>query len=452
MRILLVSSNVTREPYPVYPLGMAVVASALAEDGHRVEQFDFLASGEDEARLREAIAAFAPDVVGLSIRNLDNCDSLTAVSYPAIAGRLAGIVRECTAAPLVVGGPAFSIMPGLLLELTGADHGVVGEGERVFRALVRDLAEGKPAPRLLRDDRLLDGDAMASPDFSKPLVDFYVGASGMVNLQTKRGCPHGCVYCSYPALEGSRWRCRDPRSVVDDIDRARADHGIDHFFFTDSVFNDEGGHFLLVAEEILRRALPVRWSCYMRPQGIRRADLALLKRAGLYAAELGTDAASDAALRGLGKGFAFAEALEANRAFVDARIPCAHFVMFGGPGETPDTVAEGLANLELLEHTVVFAYAGISILPGTALFERAVREGVIAGEASLARPVYYIAPGLDPDLLNETIAAAFRGRRDRVFPPSEGQRKLEVMHRFGYRGLLWDTLIQFPKEPAQAGE
>jgi lipid biosynthesis B12-binding/radical SAM protein len=445
-RVLLVSCNVTREPYPVYPLGMALLASALSAAGHEVCQFDFLASEEDESALRERLSGFSPDYVGLSIRNLDNCDSLDSVSYPAIAGRLAAVVRSAGAPPLIVGGPAFSIMPELLLELTGADHGVVGEGEQVICSLIADLESGKGAPRLLSGGRLLAGADMASPRYSQELVDYYVSRSGMVNLQTKRGCPHGCVYCSYPSLEGKRWRCRDPRAVADDIERLRTDHGVDHLFFTDSVFNDEEGHFLRVAEEIIRRSLDVRFSCYMRPQGIRRADLALLKRAGLYAAELGTDASCDATLLGLGKGFTFGEALEANRAFVAERIPCAHFVMFGGPGETPATVAEGLANLERLEHTVVFAYAGISILPGTALFNRAVREGVVAGAESLRQPVYYVSPGVDRDAMNGMIAESFRGRRDRIFPPSEGQRKLEILHRFGYRGLLWDTLIRFPQE------
>ncbi|HEY5995678.1 MAG TPA: lipid biosynthesis B12-binding/radical SAM protein [Candidatus Deferrimicrobiaceae bacterium] len=445
-RVLLVSCNVTREPYPVYPLGMAVVASALSAAGHEVCQFDFLASDEDEAALRERLDGFSPDYVGLSIRNLDNCDSLDSVSYPAIAGRIAAVVRSACAAPLIVGGPAFSIMPGLLLDLTGADHGVIGEGERIVCGLIDDLENGKSAPRLLKDERLLAGADMPPPLYSQELVDWYVAQSGMVNLQTKRGCPHGCVYCSYPSLEGNGWRCRDPREVADDIERLRTDHGVGHLFFTDSVFNDEAGRFLLVAEEIIRRSLAVRFSCYMRPQGIRRADLALLKRAGLYAAELGTDAACDATLLGLGKGFTFGEALEANRAFAAERIPCAHFVMFGGPGETPGTVAEGLANLDRLEHTVVFAYAGISILPGTALFARAVREGIVSGSEPLRRPVYYISPEVDPDAMSGMISDSFRGRRDRVFPPSEGQRKLEILHRFGYRGLLWDTLIRFPKE------
>jgi radical SAM superfamily enzyme len=163
--------------------------------------------------------------------------------------------------------------------------------------------------------------------------------------------------------------------------------------------------------------------------------------------ELGTDAACDATLRSLGKGFAFADVLEVNRACVAERLPCAHFVMFGGPGETADTVREGLANLDRLEHTVVFGYSGIRILPGTALHRLAVAEGILAPETSLLEPVYYQSPHVDADSMNRRIAASFRGRRDRIFPPSEGQQRLVVLHNFGYRGLLWDHLIRFPKDP-----
>lgn len=446
-RILLVSSNVSRDPHPVYPLGLAVVAAGLAESGHQVEQYDFLASGESEALFRGKIASFEPDYVCLSLRNLDDCDSLSRAGYPEIAKRLVGWVRETTGVPVILGGPGFSILPEELLAFTGADHGVVGEGERIVCALIRELSEGGTPPPILRGGRLLDGGEMASPLYDEGMIAYYLDQSGMVNLQTKRGCPHGCVYCVYPSLEGDVFRFRDPEAVVEDIARAGVDHGVESFFFTDSIFNDPQGRYLSIAEGILRRELRIRWCCYMRPEGIGRKEIALLKRAGLYAAELGTDAACDATLRSLGKGFTFAESLEVNRAFVAERLPCAHFVMFGGPGETLETVKEGLANLQRLEHTVVFAYSGIRILPGTALHRRAVAEGVLSPGASLIAPEYYQSPGVDAGTMNRMIAASFRGRRDRIFPPGEGRKRLEILHKFGYRGLLWDNLIRFPKDP-----
>lgn len=444
-RVILISSNTTAEPYPVYPLGMAVVAAALVRAGHTVEQFDYMVSGGFEEQLRSRIAAFSPDFACLSIRNLDNCDSLSQTQYPEVARRLTAMLRDVTTAPVIIGGPAFSIMPEELLAFTGADYGIVGEGEKLVCELVSTLEEGGAPPRLMRGKRLLNGDEMLSPLYAEELVKYYVSQSDMVNLQTKRGCPHGCIYCSYPSLEGNRYRCRDPRSVVDDLERMKSEHGVDSFFFTDSVFNDSDGHYLEVVEEILRRDLSLRWCCYMRPEGIGRKEIALMKRSGLYAAELGTDAASDTTLESLGKGFAFSDTLEVNRACVAEQLPCAHFIMFGGPGETEETVAEGLANIDKLDHSVVFAFSGIRILPGTPLMQLAIREGLLEEGNSMLEPVYYVSPEIDPDRMNDQIMKSFSNARGRIFPPSEGQKRLEVMHRFGYRGLLWDRLIRYPK-------
>jgi len=447
-RVFCLSSNVTTEPYPVYPLGMAVVAGALARSGHEVRQFDFLAAGCSETALLESVRAFDPEAICLSLRNIDNVDSFSAESawYVGQARRLVELLRTVSAAPVIVGGPGFSILPEEILAYLGADHGVVGEGEGAVCSLVAALAAGKPVPPLQAGTAPLHGSAQGSPLLDREMVDFYVAQTGMVNLQTKRGCPHDCVYCTYPSLEGKAFRPRSAGVVADDIERIGRDFGVDGFFFTDSVFNDPRGEYLELAEEILRRDLKISFCAFFRPQGIGRPELALLKRAGLHAAELGTDAASDATLAGIDKGFRFADVLEVNRACVAERIPAAHFIIFGGPDETMTTVAEGLENIAQLEHSVVFAFSGIRILPGTRMLERAIADGVIAAGAPLLKPVYYFSPQLDHEAMNAAILKSFQGRRDRIFPPSEGQVRMSVMRRFGFRGLLWDRLIAFPRE------
>ena len=445
-RVFLLSTNTTVEPYPVYPLGMAVVAGALLEQGHEVRQFDFLASGRDEARLRRELAAFGPEVVGVSLRNIDNVDSFCGEDawYLDRARSLVALIREETRAPVMVGGPAFSIMPETILAYLGADHGIVGEGEAAACRVVAELAAGRPVAPLVRGEEPgLSGAQMAAPRYDSEWLAFYREQCGMINLQTKRGCPYACSYCSYPALEGRRFRPREARAVADDLERIGREHPGLSVFFTDSIFNDPQGHYLEVAEEIVRRGIKLRWCAFFRPERLRRRELALLKRSGLYALELGTDAASDATLCGLDKGFDFAEALEVNEACLAEELPCAHFVIFGGPGETPETVDEGLANIERLGAAVVFAFSGIRLLPGTPLHERALREGAVAPGESLLKPLYYYSPAVDPEQMHETIAASFQGRRNRIFPPSEGQARMAVMRRFGYSGILWDKLIGF---------
>jgi len=435
---------------------MAVVAAGLVQRGHGVSQFDFLQSGAEEEALRLRIASDRPDVVALSLRNLDTCDSLHTQDYAAVARRLVAVIRTCTDRPVVLGGPAFTLMPEEMLAYTGADHGVVGEGEVLLPDLVDALmaarTSGAPVAPIWRSHALLGSAEISGPLFDPDLVAFYQAQSGILNLQTRRGCPHHCVYCNYPFLEGRTYRNRDPREVVNDLQEAQARYGITRFFFADSVFNDRDGHHLAIVEEILRRDLKVDWTCYMRPQGIRSGDLALMKRSGLKAAEFGTDAACDRTLRAQGKGFTFQDVLETNELFVAQEVPGAHFVMFGGPKETEDTVRESLENLARLRHTVVFAFTGVRIFPGTPLRILAIREGLISADDPLRPPVYYHAPGLAPERLFELLEAGFSGRRDRFFPPERGRERLEVLQRMGFRGQLWDSLVRFPKASIPALE
>lgn len=446
----LLSSNVNTEPYPVYPLGMAVVAASLVNAGHRVWQYDYLAAGCSDHGLKKSLKEFAPDFVGISLRNIDNVDSFSSEKewYLAKIKRLVEIIRQETAVPIIVGGPGFSILPEVILNYIDADYGVVGEGERSLCDLVAGLEAGRFTPRIMKDNNgLLIGSEMASPRWDKDLVNFYIERSGMVNLQTKRGCPHNCNYCTYPTLEGRRLRTKEPEQVVEEIKQAQETFGIDTIFFTDSIFNDKTEHYLILAEEFLKQEIGLHWYGFFRPQGIGAKELNLLKRSGLSAMEVGTDAACDKTLAGLNKQFTFADVIEFNKACVKEEIPTAHFIIFGGPDETMATVKEGLKNIQELERCVVFAFSGIRIHPGTQIHARAIQEGILNKKNSLLKPVYYFSPDLDQAIMNENIASAFHGRRDRIFPPSEGLIRMATMNRFGYSGLLWDKLVSFETYP-----
>ena len=447
-KVFLISSNTTIDPYPVYPLGLALVASALQTGGHHVYQFDLLAGEQPEDRLKKSLLEYSPDFVGISLRNIDNVDSLTSDDnwYLEEAKLLIEKIRKLTDAPIIVGGPAFSIMPEDILAYIRADYGVVGEGERAFNDLLKSLEKGRLPPGIISGKgEFLSGLDMVAPCLEAELISFYLQRSGMVGMQTKRGCPHNCLYCTYPGLEGTQLRTRGPDEVVDDIERMKKLYGVDTIFFTDSVFNDTTGHYLKVAEALLDRKLGISWSAFFRPKNIGHMELKLLKASGLYAVEVGSDAACDVTLEALNKRFTAADVIEFNRICLKEEIPCAHFIMFGGPDETVTTLKEGLDNLAKLANCVVFAFSGIRILPETGLHARAVREGILTKKDSLLKPVYYFSPKIDPAKMNERIESAFHGRRDRIFPPSEGQMRMAAMNRFGYRGLMWNKLINFAR-------
>jgi radical SAM superfamily enzyme YgiQ (UPF0313 family) len=314
MRCLLIATNKVRTPYPVYPLALACLAGALTEAGHEVEQFDCLGEHDDvHQNLAAAITRFAPELIGLSIRNLDSEDSSRPESFLDDAAQIMDWVRDNTPAPVVIGGAAFSLMPERIVDLLQPDYGIVGEGERLIVELAGSLARNTPpAEKILRAP--LSKSPWKSLSFDQKISSYYLKWGGILNVQTKRGCPYRCSYCSYPLLEGKQIRTRDPEAVVDDVFRLERDFHARYIFFTDSVFNDPGDTYLEICEALIRRGNKLPWTGYFRPTRMKREQMDIMKRSGLDAMEVGTDCGCDTTLNSLNKGFSFddAVALSAN--------------------------------------------------------------------------------------------------------------------------------------------
>jgi lipid biosynthesis B12-binding/radical SAM protein len=444
MKILLVSSNMAETPYAVYPLGMSMVAAALKRDGHEVVLFDYLQQGQSLDAVRETIRRVSPELVGISIRNIDNVNLLNEQRYIDSVRQIVQAVRQETAVKVILGGSGFSVMPGPVLEATGADYGVAGEGERLFCQFVSEAAAGRyPAERILYASPQLEGAGIPSAHYEPELLAFYLKSGHMASVQTKRGCEHGCVYCTYPLLEGRVIREREPAAVVDDMETLVSRHQAKYIFFTDSVFNDNRGRYRSVVAEMKRRNLRTPWTAFFKPS--RELDdgiVATMRETGLQAAEIGSDAPADATLRGIGKDFSFADIDQCNSLFLKHDVATAHYFMFGCPGETPETVLEGIANLKRLQKTAIFVFMGIRILPDTGLARIALRDGLITAGQSLLEPVYYISPKVDRQWLETTLKEAFAGTRHIVFPPDAMEAKLHFLFKLGYTGSLWDMLAK----------
>ena len=128
MRVQLISANAASTPYSVYPLGMSMVAASLSEAGHEVHQSDLIQSDMSMDAIADVVRGYAPDMIGISIRNIDNVNLLNEKIYIDVVSQLVERVREETESPVILGGSGFSIMPETILRVTKADYGIVGEG------------------------------------------------------------------------------------------------------------------------------------------------------------------------------------------------------------------------------------------------------------------------------------------------------------------------------------
>jgi radical SAM superfamily enzyme YgiQ (UPF0313 family) len=354
VKIAFVSGNREKLPDAVVPLGLLYVMASTPARHERI-LIDLCFEREPEKALAERIAAFAPELVALGMRNIQSNDYSGVADTLGYYDRLLAAVRGATRAPIAVGGSGFSVMPRELMVRLRPDFGLSGEAERGFPQLVDALAAGGGFEAIaslhwfdggaLRSNApgpFLDLDALPVPD--RGLVDArYYDRYGIESVQTKRGCPLRCEYCTYPIIEGRVGRARAPASVVDEMCAAVAARpAIRHFFVVDSVFNLPKAHAKAVCRELVARGWSVPWTCYANPLGFD-AELAQLARAaGCAGMEIGSDSGCDEVLARLKKGFTTAQVRALHRLCADAGLPDCHTFILGTTGETLDDVRRTL--------------------------------------------------------------------------------------------------------------
>jgi radical SAM superfamily enzyme YgiQ (UPF0313 family) len=225
-------------PCPVFPLGLAYLAKALRKDGHTIEVLDLCFSQDVFTDLKNTIHHFQPELIGISLRNLDNLTFPAPISYLKELEEVVGICRQASSSRLVIGGSGYSLTPKELLQSLDIDFGIVGEGEEVLVQLVKYLEKGeipsptqnllikgKPFPQSIEGAQVFP---FQSPDRSLFQIRRYFEEGGMGNIQTKRGCPFSCIYCTYPLLEGKKLRLREVDEVVQEIRLLVQEHGVDY--------------------------------------------------------------------------------------------------------------------------------------------------------------------------------------------------------------------------------
>ncbi|MFW6221487.1 MAG: lipid biosynthesis B12-binding/radical SAM protein [Fibrobacterota bacterium] len=449
-RILLLNVNRCKSPYPVYPLGISHLAATLRKRGHTVFLGDINIHGE---KLKELIEGCRADMVGLSLRNIDTTQMDRERFFVPDLQDAVKAVRLATDAPVVVGGSAFSLFPERILEFTGADYGIHGEGEAALSALVEALEKGEAVdtiPGLVyrEDGRVKKNektdcavDEICPAVHPDELVKYYLDSSLMLNLQTQRGCAFRCCYCTYPLIEGRNFRRRKPEAIADELSAA-CGKGCSYFFIADSVFNTSAEHVAGVCEEILRRDLRMHWGCFLRPKNLTNEIMALMSRAGLRHVEFGTDSFCDTVLDAYGKNFSFDDVMHSNEMALQNNIRAAHFLIFGGPSESEQTMKESFTNSQSLRRTVIFASTGMRLYPETPLYDHALREGSISENTDLLRPYYYSTPGISEQRVFELLQD-FRRQSRRWLINEPTDHTLKIMNSLrsrGVKGPLWEFM------------
>ena len=413
MRVLLVSSNTEQINMPVLPMGLASVAAATKNAGHEVKLLNLMSHGNSQKLIEEAIQDFNPELIGVSVRNIDDQCRETPRFLLEPVKEVVSYCRILSSAPIVVGGAGYTIFPQSALDYLGADMGIQGEGEQAFVRLIERLQQqaditelpglflpGRRAKRRGELIRKLDEFPLPVPDqLSFPLT--LNGQQIWVPLQTRRGCPMHCSYCSTPAIEGKIIRKRSIALVVKAIS-GFSEAGFSYFYFVDNTFNLPASYAKKLCDHLIARKLDIRWRCIVYPRGIDEELIEKMARAGCIEVALGFESGSAKILRYMNKKFLPEEVQHIAQLLQKYEIDRMGFLLLGGPGESKETVLESLSFADSLQLESMKITTGIRIYPSTPLAQTALREGVLTPTNNLLFPTFYLAQGLEP-WLQETL-------------------------------------------------
>jgi radical SAM superfamily enzyme YgiQ (UPF0313 family) len=458
----------------VAPIGVDYVAGAARAAGIDIEVLDLPLQQDAGTALHGYFARQSPRLVGITFRNVDDSFWPSARSF---LGPLEGIVQEIRSrsdAPIVLGGVGLSLFPARIAARVEADYAVRGDGEPA----IVELWEALHGARELSDVAGLvwkgeHGWHSNEPSWPTSLTlptardsiqnAEYFRRGGQGNVETKRGCARRCVYCADPLAKGSRARMRPPGDVASEIG-ALLSQGVDVLHLCDGEFNVPRAHALAVCEEIVRRRMAgkVAWYAYLTIRPFDEELASAMQGAGCVGINFTGDTANESMLRSYRLAHRREHIEQAVRLCREHGIKCMVDLLLGGPGETPESVADTLEFFKLVAPDSVGAALGMRLYPGTPVALQLSELGPLEtvpgilrkypGPIDLMQPTFYISPALGEEparLVRDLIS-----KDERFFAPEDDRPSSDAGtdHNYndhqglvdaiaaGARGAYWDIL------------
>ena len=316
----------------------AVLGSYLSQHGVNVEIADCFI---DPERLYDA------DIIGISSTFMGIED------VKQIANK---VERDNPHATVVLGGPlSWSISPVEILQLVPAiDYIILREGEQTFLELIQAIEAKADTSRIAglaykRDGKIVQTaprqpmqcEAIRRPDWKLMGIPS-IKRLPVLPVETSRGCPFNCAYCSEVSYWDKPVRYRSIESVVQELIYDAAELHINTFRFTDSCFSappERCGQLCdSIYEACNKNGTPVRWSSYARISNLDYPLLEKMKRSGCVALDIGLESGSTEMLRSMGRNYAPEAAVNIARFARELGIVTNFNVVVGFPGETSDSI------------------------------------------------------------------------------------------------------------------
>jgi radical SAM superfamily enzyme YgiQ (UPF0313 family) len=234
-----------------------------------------------------------------------------------------------------------------------------------------------------------------------------------VIVETSRGCPYACDFCVAPIHQGHKFRERDPKALVDEIERAKRELGVRYFYLWGDTVTLNQKTFSAFCEELIARDLGIQWFGNARADNLTDPTFVhRLRRSGCWMLAMGIESSSPEIRKDMVKRLDEQKIRTAFANLRDAGIKSFAFFIFGYPGDTPDSMEATIEYAIDLSPDFANFYPAVPY-PGTALYEKVLKDGILASEDwSKMEYSYYL---LDGHGLNERVVMAAINRAKRRF-------------------------------------
>ena len=267
---------------------------------------------------------------------------------------------------VVLGGVHVSVLPEE--GLSHADAVVVGEAEKVWGKVLRDLERGELGG-------VYKGERPEPSEIPYPAWDLLPTdkARYLKVIQATRGCPHNCAFCMTPRLFGRRWRARPVEKVAREVKML----GKGEFIFLDDNLAVNPRYVEELSEAL--SGMEVRWFAGVSFDVIRRRPdlVGKMARGGCGGVLIGLESISEEALRSVGKGFNLPKAYgEVARRLDREGIGLIPSFIFGFDTDGPD-IFDRTVDFLIGMGVQAATFGILTPFPGTAIYEQFRREGRI---------------------------------------------------------------------------
>ncbi len=399
MKILFIWPAVTNAALRDFlPLGLGYLAANLP-DKYQIGLWDGVLEGyRDNTRIVEEISQFQPELIGLSIWNFNlkaarQVTDLIKAHFPEL--------------PIVVGGPSVSGYREQIFNKVHTDYGIIGEGEESFRQFLELYSKHALTPEdLNRIDGLIyrgdNGHVVCNPphwrtleglkycDYTLLNLNQYLAtgyrygihqnAERTAPLQTTRGCPFSCEYCSACKVNGKKVRTRPIASIIDEIRELYEKFQVNGFNIVDDNFTFQ----LDFAKEVCRAIINLRVPniSFCSPNGVKveyldEELLALMKQAGWEWLFIAPESGSMQTLKNMRKHVDLKIVKEQLTLIKAASLNVFGFFMIGYPGETVSDIKKTI-DFACQNDFDAVVFTCFKPLAGTPVYKKLVASGEIS--------------------------------------------------------------------------